>query len=181
MLTDAVVEAATRGDDAAFSVIYRSLIPAVTAYLRGQRAVDPDGLAADVFVAVLRGLPRFVGDADALKAWVFTIAHHRLIDAQRRGSRQPDRATPDARLEALAPAVTGPEDEVVERLASAPAFEALGRLSPDQRNTILLRVIADLSIERTAEILGKRPAAVKALQRRAIAALRRKISGEAVS
>jgi RNA polymerase sigma-70 factor (ECF subfamily) len=181
LLTDAVVEAARRGDEAAMSALYRYLAPIVIGYLRGQGERDPEGLTGDVFVAVVRGLPRFEGDAADLKAWVFTIAHHRLIDARRRRARQPDQVVSDATIEALGHQVAGHESEIVERMNAAPVLAALERLSPDQRATILLRVIADLSVERTAEILGKRPGAVKTLQRRALAALRREISQEAVS
>jgi RNA polymerase sigma-70 factor (ECF subfamily) len=104
-----------------------------------------------------------------------------MVDAHRRRARQPDEAVPDSVLGSIAPAVVGPEAEVVERLAAAPALAALDRLTPDQRDTILLRVLGDLSVEQTAHILGKRPGAVKALQRRALAALRRDISEDPVS
>jgi RNA polymerase sigma-70 factor (ECF subfamily) len=181
LLTDAVVAAARRGDEAACACIYRALAPAVAGYFRGQGAVDADDLTGDVFVAVVRGLPRFAGDGEALRAWIFTIAHHRLIDARRRRARRPDELASDEILRTLMQPVFGPEREVVERLAAGPAVAALDRLTPDQRATILLRVVADLSVERTAEVLGKRPGAVKTLQRRAIAALRREISRDAVS
>jgi RNA polymerase sigma-70 factor (ECF subfamily) len=46
-------------------------------------------------------------------------------------------------------------------------------LSPDQRDVVLLRVVADLSVEEVARLLDKREGAVKALQHRALAALRR--------
>ena len=59
--------------------------------------------------------------------------------------------------------------------------QLLARLSPDQRDVIVLRVVADLSIDDVARTLGERVGAVKALQHRAIAALRREISGDAVS
>lgn len=181
LLTDAVVDAARRGDEAAFSALYRALAPAVMGYLRGQGARNAEDLTGDVFVAVVRGLPRFEGDIDDLRAWVFTIAHHRLVDARRRSARQPDEAATDATLEALSQAVAGHESAIVDRLAAAPALAAMERLSPDQRAVILLRVLADLSVERTARILGKRPGAVKTLQRRALAALRRAMDREAVS
>ena len=52
----------------------------------------------------------------------------------------------------------------------------LESLSPDQRDVLLLRVIADLSVAETAQTLGKGEEAVKQLQRRALASLRRRIS-----
>jgi RNA polymerase sigma-70 factor (ECF subfamily) len=46
---------------------------------------------------------------------------------------------------------------------------------------ILLRVLGDLTVEEVARILGKRPGAVKALQRRGLAAIKRQISREGVT
>ena len=57
----------------------------------------------------------------------------------------------------------------------------LAGLAPDQRDVVLLRIVADLSIEDTAAALGKRPGAVKALQHRAMAALRTRLGEEGVS
>jgi RNA polymerase sigma-70 factor, ECF subfamily len=56
----------------------------------------------------------------------------------------------------------------------------LDQLSEDQREVVLLRIVGDLSLEQTATALGKRVGAVKALQHRALAALRR-ILDQAVS
>jgi RNA polymerase sigma factor (sigma-70 family) len=53
-------------------------------------------------------------------------------------------------------------------------------LSPDQRDVLLLRIVADLSLEQTAAVLGKSVGAVKSLQHRGLAALR-PIVGSAVS
>jgi len=49
-------------------------------------------------------------------------------------------------------------------------------LPEDQRNVMVLRIVADLTVEQVAQVLGKRPGAVKALQRRALDSLRRKLS-----
>src|SRR3954471_6694243 len=64
--------------------LYRELAPAVLGYLRGSGAAEPEDLLGDVFVAVLRGLPNCGGDPAAVRRWVFTVAHHRLIDERRR-------------------------------------------------------------------------------------------------
>ena len=61
-------------------------------------------------------------------------------------------------------------------LADAAARELLDGLPPDQRNVMLLRIVADLTVEQVAEILGKRAGAVKALQRRALESMRKKLS-----
>ena len=65
-------------------------------------------------------------------------------------------------------------------LGSARVHELLAELTPDQRDVMLLRVVADLTVEQVAEVVGKPPGAVKALQRRALAALRRLVEAEGV-
>ena len=59
--------------------------------------------------------------------------------------------------------------------------EVLDTLTPDQRQVLALRVVADLSLEQVAELVGKPVGAVKSLQHRALATLRRTISDQAVS
>lgn len=56
----------------------------------------------------------------------------------------------------------------------------LARLAPDQRDVLLLRIVADLTIEQIAQLLGKRPGAVKALQRRGLAAVKRALDQQGV-
>jgi len=76
-------------------------------------------------------------------------------------------------------------DELQDRLGRCYAARTeddlralLADLPPDQRDVLLLRVVADLSIEDTAAALGKRPGAVKSLQHRAMASLRRTLGDE---
>jgi RNA polymerase sigma-70 factor (ECF subfamily) len=53
--------------------------------------------------------------------------------------------------------------------------EVLEKLVPEQRDVMVLRFVSDLSITETADVLGKSPGAVKALQHRALGALRRQL------
>lgn len=157
---------------AQLDALYRALAPQVAGYLRAQGAADPEDLAGEVFLAVARGLDDFAGDEDRLRAWVFTIAHHKMIDDRRRRIR---RATDPTAPDDLPPVSdrrdpTAPSDT---RVDAAPAVRALDRLTADQRAVILLRVVADLSVADVAQILRKEPGAVKALQRRALATLAR--------
>ena len=60
----------------------------------------------------------------------------------------------------------------MEQIAGEGAVRQLATLTDDQRAVLLLRVVADLSLAETAEVLGKPVGAVKALQHRALAKLR---------
>src|SRR5687768_6236921 len=88
------------GDEDALAGIYRLLAPAVIGYLRGQGAREPEDVASEVFVSVVRGLPFFEGDEDGFRAWVFTIAHRRLTDERRLLARRREESTDPHQLPA---------------------------------------------------------------------------------
>ena len=158
--------------------IFRALGPVVTGYLRLQGSLEPDDLASEVFVGVLRNLRRFEGDEAAFRSWVFTIAHRRLLDERRRLRRRP----PPVPLSELpdAPALDDVE-EIVGRSLDTARVEALcQRLVPDQRDVLLLRLLGHLTVEEVAATLGKTPGAVKALQRRGFLAIGRLVEREGV-
>jgi len=158
---------ASAGTDAAD--VYQALAPAVLGYVRSQGAADPEDLLGEIFLQLVRDLRRFRGDDTALRRWVFTIAHHRIVDARRRSSRRP--AVDDgAVVERAAPSPPDPFDPELVR--------ALRQLSPDQREVVALRFVADLPIDAVAALTGRRASAVKALQHRALDALAGILGGE---
>jgi RNA polymerase sigma-70 factor (ECF subfamily) len=106
------------------------------------------------------------------------VAHHRLVDDLRRRSRRGATVEYDPRADDRAEGSA--EDAALAQLGAARAHELLAPLSADQREVLLLRVIGDLSLEQTAQAVGKPVGAVKALQHRALASLRR-ILDQAVS
>jgi RNA polymerase sigma factor (sigma-70 family) len=171
-----LVEEARAGSARAFECIYRSLAGQVASYLRWHRATDPDGLTNDVFAQVHSNLTRFEGDEERFRSWLFTIAHHRLIDDRRRANRQP-RVHGEVGSDA---GVRGDvEEDAFAVMAHDHVRDLLAVLSPDQRDVVLLRVVADLSVQEVARLVRKREGAVKALQHRALASLRRHLSQRA--
>src|SRR4051812_9036565 len=85
-----LVAGACAGQAWALTEIWNRHAAAVAGYLRGRGASDPDDLTSDVFLAVFERLPTFSGDEDDLRAFVFTVAHHRLVDDLRRRQRRGD-------------------------------------------------------------------------------------------
>lgn len=174
------VAAAQRGDPGAFEALYDAYVARVLGYVRGLGVDEPEDTVSEVFVSVVRSLPTFRGDEADFRRWLFTIAHRRAVDSHRRRSRRKEQPTDPSTL----PDLASPDDttaDVAAQLSSTPASEALAQLTPDQREVILLRVVADLSVADAAEVLGKQPGAIKTLQRRALASLRRLMILAAVS
>lgn len=176
---DSVLAGARAGEPWAFERIFLVLSPVVEGYLRLQGAREPEDLTSDVFVSVLRNLRSFEGGEGGFRSWVFTIAHRRLIDERRRARRRPEPAPIED-----APELPAPDDVVrhVEQVLAAEELRALcARLSPDQRDVVLMRLLGRLSIDEVAMALGRTPGSVKALQRRGLLALARVIEREGVS
>lgn len=173
---DEVLAAAQEGGDEALETLYRDLAPLVVGYLRGRGAVDPEDLASETFVAVVRNIGRFRGTETKFRSWVLTIAHRRLVDERRRLSRQREDAAEPGDLEEAtdgAVVVGDVTDDALARIGTEDVRELLDELTDDQRAVILLRVVAELPVKETARVLRKRPGAVKTLQRRALARLQR--------
>ena len=167
---DTLVDAARAGGSWAFGRLWEQLAPPVHAYLRGRGARDAEDATSEVFLAAFGGVTGFDGDGRAFRSWVFTIAHHKGVDAVRRSvaAREvPTDSLDDGRLHQSA------EDDALARLGDETVHELLATLSVDQRSVLLLRIVADLSLEETAAVLAKPVGAVKSLQHRALAALRR--------
>lgn len=163
----------------AFTALYEQFVGPVAAFLRHQGMPDPEDLTSEVFLAAFRALPSFEGDENGFRAFLFTIARRRVVDERRRQSRRvPLVPLPSERVDM--PSVDG-EEVSLEKVARGEVAALLQRLTPDQRDVLTLRIVADLSVDAVAELLGKPPSAVKALQRRGLEALRRIFVAEQVS
>jgi RNA polymerase sigma factor (sigma-70 family) len=176
---DDVLTAARAGAGWAFERLYNDLAPTVAGYLRLRGAQDFEDLTNEVFIGVFRGLGDFEGDEEGFRSWVFTIAHRRMIDDRRRRSVRPQ--TTELEPERHESVGGHAEDEAVAGLEDEWVRSMLDELTEDQRDVILMRILGDMSIEETAEALGKKPGAIKQLQRRGLEALRRNLETEGVT
>lgn len=174
---DTVLAAASRGAGWAFDALYRDFAPSVVGYLRTQGVWDPEDLSSEVFLAAFKGITAFRGGDAEFRAWLFSIAHRRVIDDRRRRSRRVAEvghndvaSDPVSASDTESLVIAGLEAERLDRLCR--------QLSADQRDVILLRLVADLSLEETARALGKSAGAVKALQRRGLQSLKTVLVGE---
>ena len=170
---ESILAAARAGADWAWERIYRDLSPMVIGYLRAHGAAEPEDLAGEAFVQVVRDLHRFEGDERDFRAWVFTIVHRRLIDDRRRRGRRP--VSPEAPEVLAERAAAGGDvgEEALARVSDERVRTALAALPEDQRVVLLLRFLGDMTIEEIANTTGRRVGATKALQRRALRRIER--------
>jgi RNA polymerase sigma factor (sigma-70 family) len=131
-----------------------------------------------VLLQVVRNLDRFEGDEAHFRSWVFTIAHHRLIDVRRSRGRRPEELTPTEDLEPQMPVVTS-EADALAALGTEEVVALLDRLTDEQREVLLLRLIGGLQLAEIVEVTGRSRQAVKSLQKRGIEQLRRMVGARA--
>jgi RNA polymerase sigma-70 factor (ECF subfamily) len=167
--------AAQQGDEAAWRSLYLELAPAVHGYLRTRGAADPEDLTGEVFLQAAQKIGGFSGSPANFRSWIFTIAHHRLVDAHRRHARRPLHLVDELPEEAGASTTDG---DALEALASQRVEGLVRTLTDDQRDVLLLRLLAGLTIEEIAAILGRSVGSTKQLQRRGLQNLRKAIESD---
>jgi RNA polymerase sigma-70 factor, ECF subfamily len=167
-LDDALTRARS-GDEGGFLELWQRLQPRLLRYLRVMRCPDPEDVASETWLQVVRDLHKFSGGDDDFRRWLFTIGRHRAIDVARSASRHPV-APASADLEQLADEQTV-EDQVLDSIVIRKALALLSDLSPDQAEAVALRVIAGLDTAAVARILGKSSGAVRVALHRGLRAL----------
>lgn len=171
---DDVIDAAKRGDADAIALLYSEYVSMVRGYLRISGVWEPDDVTSEVFVAMVRSLPRFEGNQQQFRSWLMTIAHRRMVDYRRRSVT--DRSIAVGQIDdAGFPIGRIQNDEPL--LVDGNLAKAFARLTTEQREVLGLRFLADLEVETVAAITGRSAGAVKALQHRAIASIRRGLPG----
>ncbi len=164
-----VLARARAGDEAGFLELWRALQPRLLRYLHVLGCDDPDDVASETWLQVVRDLHRFTGDNEDFRRWLFTVGRNRAIDAARARTRR--RVSPVAQgLDSFADAQMV-EDQVLDGLSVRAAVAMLAGLSQDQAEAVALRVIAGLDTPAVASILGKSSGAVRVALHRGLRAL----------
>lgn len=166
---------AVQGDPSAIEVLIAQMRPMIVRYCRarlgrvsGQYHIADD-VAQEVCIAVLSALPRYRDMGRPFVSFVFGIASHKVADALRSAGRA---AVPTEDLPDGPDDRPGPEETVVRYIEAARARDLVDRLPGNQRELVLLRVVAGLSAEETGNVLGMSAGAVRVAQHRALARLR---------
>lgn len=167
-----ILAAARAGESRGFDRIYRNMFPEVLNYFSGKATGSEEDLAAEVFMAVVERLRHFEGDERAFRSWVFTIAHHQLVDHYRLSSKR--RTTP---LDLASVAEHGKhgdvEEEAMASLSARDTAAMIARLPAGQSEVVLLRSLAGLTYDEIGRVVGKRSNAVRAAHCRAVKGLAR--------
>ena len=167
-----LIALAQRGNEDAIGALYDAHCQAVFRYFKSRSGDQQtaEDLTGEVFRRMLTGLPQYRGVDLPFRAWLFRIAHNLLVDHYRRESGHvlvPLRAAENVSADEINPASV-----IEEKLTMEHAYRAFSDLEPSQRDVLALRFLSELSLKETAFAMGRTEDAIKALQRRGLAALR---------
>jgi RNA polymerase sigma-70 factor (ECF subfamily) len=170
----ATVARASAGEPAAIAEVIGTIRPFALRYCRARLghalpSLTAEDLAQQVCISVLTALPRYEDRGRPFLALVHRIAGYEVADAYRAAARGdlPTDLVPD-----LPDPAAGPEARAVLRDDVGRLRPALDRLTPQAREVLLLRVAVGLTAEETAAVVGSSAGAVRAMQHRALAAVR---------
>lgn len=166
---DVLLARARRGDQAAITAIYESYFEAVYQFirLRVNDAALAEDIAADVFVRMVAAFRDHRAPRQSLRGWLFRVARNILADHYGRQERYTE-----IELDEWLPDAGDLEAEVGASLRAERIRHAIQSLPREQQEVLVLRFGQMLSLEETADLMGKRVGAIKSLQFRATSKLR---------
>jgi RNA polymerase sigma-70 factor (ECF subfamily) len=164
----ALVRRAQEGDAEAFGQLYDHYVTLVHRYAYhrvGDRATAED-ITSETFLRALRRIDSLSFQGRDVGAWLVTIARNIIFDHVKSSRYRLEVSTADMRDADRS--TDGPEDAVVAMLTNQQVLACVQQLNPEQQECIVLRFLHGLSVSETAEIMGKKDGAIKALQHRAV-------------
>lgn len=172
-----LVERAQGGDRAALGALYDRMAGRVYrfALVRVGSRPDAEDLTQRIFLKMIEALPRYQRRGIPFEAWLFRLARNAVIDLLRtRRGHEP--------LDALVGAhstARGPEESAELAADFAGIERAIRALTATQQEVIAYRFMAGLTPREVGLVMGKREGTVRALQFRALEALRRSLGRDA--
>lgn len=175
----ALIDAISSLDQEALEAVFEEYAPALYKYMLrlGQGPQEADQIVGDVFVRLLEKLSEGKGPKTNLRSYLFQTAYHLVVDHSRDRKRAaPLEVAEIEPVERETPSVPAQTEEALLLETLSSAIEA--ELTEEQRVVIVLRFQEGFSLKETAEIVGKKVNAVKALQNRAMTRLREALTSD---
>ncbi|MFD4255983.1 RNA polymerase sigma factor [Amycolatopsis thermoflava] len=175
---DDVLQQARSGNPAAFAAIYKQHASSIFRYLRIRLAntATAEDFTSETFLRAWRKLPDFRPELGSFTGWLYTIANNLVRDHRKSSGyrcelldgEHHDRPDPAQEVDLLA----------LSRIEAGALRRYLGELSDLQRECLLLRFFAGLSVAEVATMMNKNTNSIRALQHRATRSLARLMAHE---
>lgn len=175
-IEEQIVQRAVNGDQEAFTQLYDMHFDKVYRYIyvKVHSQAEAEDLTQDVFIKAYEAIKSYRWRNLPFTAWLFKIAHNRVIDYVRKTSKEKKTSLDEAgAITSGDPVYMTEQNFEIYQLK-----KALEKLPESQREVASLRFISELSISEVALTLGKSEGTVKALQFNAIASLRKLLYGK---
>ncbi|MBL8161858.1 MAG: sigma-70 family RNA polymerase sigma factor [Anaerolineae bacterium] len=171
-----LIARAKTGDREAVSTLYEGYTQAIFRYISYRVETDAlaEDLTAEVFLRMVRGLPKYEDSGAPFGAWLYRIAATQIAEHYRRKRRAPAEPISDSQ----------PSDDTDPFGKSAKAEErerlrtALAALPADYQTLLVMRFMQELSHETVAQVLNKSEGAIRVMQHRALKALAQQLGQE---
>ncbi|MFA5866712.1 MAG: sigma-70 family RNA polymerase sigma factor [Actinomycetota bacterium] len=169
-----LIDRARNLDRNAFGEIYELYVDGIYRYVfyRLFDKKDAEDVTEEVFIKAMNGIAGYQADKGSFTGWLYGIARNTVIDYFRLVRRE------TAVVEAAAARRTEKAGDETDAFVVEMIRQALGDLTEEQREVIVLRFYAGLKISEIAEHMDKPESAIKALQRRASLKLAKSLGGE---
>ena len=165
-----LLKRAQGGNADAFAHLYRANVQAIYRYIY-HRVNDvhlAEDMTGDVFTRALKSMATYRDQGKPFIAWLYRIAHARVVDYYRMSDRRPMES--DVEAEPI-PIHDDLDGDILRRQAAKALREAIASLTDEQQQVVILRFIEGQRIETVADVMGKNANAIKALQHRALRSL----------
>ena len=166
-----IIARARRGDADAFEqlvIAYRDQVFRLALRMCGNEA-DADEVAQEAFLSAWKALPNFRGDS-RFSTWLYQLTSHAAIDLLRREKRQI--AAEDITEVSVSDPAPSPQQQAERSETRQAVRDAMGQLSPEYRQIVVLRFLQELSYEEIGAVLKLPPGTVKSRLNRAKAQLK---------
>jgi len=171
-----IVQRAINGDREAFTQLYDMHFDRIYRYIyvKVHSQAEAEDLTQDVFIKAYEAIKSYKWMDLPFTAWLFKIAHNRVIDHVRKSSKEKKTSLDEAgAIQVGDPVAMTEQNYEIYQLKLA-----MEKLPDAQREVATLRFISELSIAEVAAALGKSEGTIKALQFNAVASLRKLLYGK---
>lgn len=175
----ALVDGAQKGDQASFAALYEHFFDRIYRYVnfKLRDPVEAEDVTGEVFLKMLESIHSFKWQGFPFSSWLFRIAHNLVVDHFRRKGKRPTVYIDE--VSQSVGAYSWDVDGFIDRkLTLGEVYGAMSGLTDLQREVITLRFAGELSLAETAEVVGRKANAVKALQHAGLKKLRSLIEKE---
>ncbi|MBU1671861.1 MAG: RNA polymerase sigma factor [Actinobacteria bacterium] len=176
-----LVKKAKGRDPEAFGLLYDEYVDQIFRYIyyKVGNFTEAQDLTGQTFLKSFENIDSYEMRDVAFSSWLYRIAHNLVVDFFRRESK---RENVPIEEQPPTPSNRGnPVETVLADLESERLYKAMGKLTHNQREVLVLKFIDNLSNNQVAEIMGISVGAVKSTQKRGLLSLNRILSNSSGS